>query len=136
MPQISYFLGVIIRMFYRDHNPPHFHAVYGEHEAIIDIEKNEIIYGHLPPRVLGLVTEWTALHQEELMDNWDRARRQEPLVEIALLVEFISGQKKYCSAWANGTNYQLLTTNYWVALAQSFCYTSLRKGAVNSIICR
>ena len=55
--QISYFLGVIIRMFYRDHNPPDFHAVYGEHEAMIDIEKNEIIYGYLPPRVLGLVAE-------------------------------------------------------------------------------
>jgi hypothetical protein len=69
MPQISYFLGVIIRMFYRDHNPPHFHAVYADLVGIIDIEKNEIIDGFLPPRVLGLVTEWTALHQIELMDN-------------------------------------------------------------------
>jgi len=65
MPQISYFLGVIIRMFYRDHNPPHFHAVYADYEGIIDIEKNEIIGGLLPPRVLGLVTERTALHQNE-----------------------------------------------------------------------
>ena len=48
MPQISYFLGVIIRMFYRDHNPPHFHALYGDYEAIIDIEHNEIIGGYLP----------------------------------------------------------------------------------------
>jgi hypothetical protein len=86
MPQISYFLGVIIRMFYRDHNPPHFHAVYGNFEAIIDIEKNEIIGGHLPPRVLGIVTEWTALHQDELMKNWERARNQEPLKEIEPLV--------------------------------------------------
>jgi hypothetical protein len=45
MPQISYFLGVIIRMFYRDHNPPHFHAVYADFEGIIDIEKNEILVG-------------------------------------------------------------------------------------------
>ena len=86
MPQISYFLGVIIRMFYRDHNPPHFHAVYGDYEAIIDIKKFEVIYGYLSPRVLGLVAEWTALHQKELMDNWDRARRQEPLMAIAPLV--------------------------------------------------
>jgi hypothetical protein len=64
MPQISYFLGVIIRMFYRDHNPPHFHAFYGDFEALIDIEKNELISGQLPPRVLGLVTEWAALHQK------------------------------------------------------------------------
>ena len=86
MPQISYFLGVIIRMFYRDHNPPHFHAVYSKFEAIIDIEKNELISGYLPPRVLGLVTEWTALNQKELMENWERARRQEQLESIAPLV--------------------------------------------------
>jgi hypothetical protein len=86
MPQISYFLGVIIRMFYRDHDPPHFHAVYGDYEAIIDIDKNELIGGNLPPRVLGLVTEWTALHQKELMDNWERARNQESLLNIAPLV--------------------------------------------------
>jgi len=86
MPQISYFLGVIIRMFYRDHNPPHFHAIYGNFEAIIDIEKNEIIGGHLPPRVLGIVTEWTALHQDELMKNWESARNQDPLNEIEPLV--------------------------------------------------
>ena len=69
MPQISYFLGVIIRMFYRDHNPPHFHAVYAQYEALIDIEKNELFSGYLPPRVLGIVTERTTLHQKELMDN-------------------------------------------------------------------
>ena len=86
MPQISYFLGVIIRMFYRDHNPPHFHAVYADFEGIIDIEKNEIIGGELPPRVLGIVTERTALHQIELMDNWERARQQESLKNIAPLV--------------------------------------------------
>jgi len=86
MPQISYFLGVVIRMFYRDHNPPHFHAVYSNFEAIIDIEKNELISGYLPPRVLGLVTEWTALNQKELMENWERARGQEQLESIAPLV--------------------------------------------------
>ena len=86
MPQISYFLGVIIRMFYRDHNPPHFHAVYGDFEGIIDIEKNEIIGGELPPRVLVLVKEWSAIHKAELMDNWERARQQESLKDIAPLV--------------------------------------------------
>lgn len=86
MPQISYFLGIVIRMFYRDHNPPHFHAVYGNFEAIIDIERNELISGYLPPRVLGLVTEWAALNQKELMENWERARRQESLKAIAPLV--------------------------------------------------
>lgn len=86
MPQISYFLGVIIRMFYRDHNPPHFHAFYGDFEALIDINKNEVIGGYLPPRVLGLVTEWTALHKNELLDNWERAKGQMPLLSIKPLV--------------------------------------------------
>jgi len=86
MPQISYFLGVIIRMFYRDHNPPHFHAVYAAFEGLIDIQKNELIDGYLPPRVLGIVTEWTALHQNELMQNWERARNQEQLLDIEPLV--------------------------------------------------
>jgi hypothetical protein len=87
MPQISYFLGVIIRMFYRDHNPPHFHAVYSDYEALIDIQKNEIISGTLPPRVLGLVVEWTALHQQELMDNWERSKNNEELLKIEPLVK-------------------------------------------------
>ena len=73
-------------MFYRDHNPPHFHAVYADFEGIIDIEKNEIIGGFLPPRVLGIVTERTVLHQPELMDNWVRARNQESLNDIEPLV--------------------------------------------------
>ena len=86
MPQISYFLGVIIRMFYREHNPPHFHAYYGDYEALIDIQKNELLSGNLPPRVLGLVVEWTALHQQELMANWERSKKQEPLESIQPLV--------------------------------------------------
>ncbi|MFN7584971.1 MAG: DUF4160 domain-containing protein [Bacteroidota bacterium] len=83
---MSFFLGVIIRMFYRDHNPPHFHAFYADFEGIFDIEKNELIGGELPPRVLGIVTEWTALHQDELLENWERARQQESLKTIAPLV--------------------------------------------------
>ena len=60
--------------------------MYADFEGIIDIEKNQIIGGYLPPRVLALVTEWTALHQNELMYNWDRARQQESLKDIAPLV--------------------------------------------------
>jgi len=73
-------------MFYRDHNPPHFHAVYAEHEALIDINKVELIGGSLPPRVLGLVIEWTVLHQPELKANWESAKKQEQLKSIAPLV--------------------------------------------------
>ena len=74
-------------MFYRDHNPPHFHAIYGDYEALIDIQKNEIISGTLPPRVLGLVVEWTALHQDELMINWERSKNKEELLKIEPLVK-------------------------------------------------
>jgi hypothetical protein len=54
---------------------------------LIDIEKNEIISGALPPRVLGLVVEWTALHQNELMDNWERSKKREALLKIEPLVK-------------------------------------------------
>jgi hypothetical protein len=73
-------------MFYRDHNPPHFHAVYAEHKCLVDINKLEVISGSLPPRVLGLVIEWAALHQQELLKNWERAVQQEPLLSIEPLV--------------------------------------------------
>ncbi len=86
MPQISSFLGVVIRMFYLDHNPPHFHAVYGEYEGIIAIDSLEMVGGDLPPRVLSLVLEWANLHQTELIDNWGRAREKRNLVAIAPLV--------------------------------------------------
>lgn len=86
MPQISYFLGIVIRMFYRDHNPPHFHAAYAEYEALIDINKLELWSGSLSPRVLGLVIEWAALNQRELLENWERARKLESLVAIRPLV--------------------------------------------------
>ena len=82
MPQISFFLGIIIKMYYRDHNPPHFHADYAEHKALIDIQKLELWSGYLPPRVLGLVIEWAAIHQNELMENWEKAVKQESLIHI------------------------------------------------------
>lgn len=64
-------------MFYREHNPPHFHAQYGEFKAEVDIETVAVSNGYLPPRVAGLVTEWAPLHKEELMKNWDRCRNLE-----------------------------------------------------------
>jgi hypothetical protein len=82
MPQISIFFGIIIKMYYGDHNPPHFHASYGEYQAIIDIQKLELWSGYLPPRALGLVIEWAAMHQPELLENWQRAMHQERLVPI------------------------------------------------------
>ncbi len=85
MPEISRFLGIIITMCFNEHNPPHFHARYGEHKAEIAIATLSLIAGRLPPRVLGLVMEWAALHRAELLEDWDLARRQAELKKIAPL---------------------------------------------------
>jgi Domain of unknown function (DUF4160) len=85
MPEICRFLGIIITMYFNEHNPPHFHARYGDHRAEIAIETLSIIAGKLPPRVLGLVMEWAALHRQDLMDDWELARRQVELKRIAPL---------------------------------------------------
>lgn len=82
MPEVSRFYGIIIAMFYNDHDPPHFHVRYGEHRAILAIEPIRTIGGAMPPRALGLVVEWAAMHQEELKANWIRARERHPLVAI------------------------------------------------------
>jgi hypothetical protein len=67
-------------MYWPDHPPPHFHARYGEYEALIAIDSLEVLRGELPARARRLVEEWARLHHEELADNWARARRNEPLV--------------------------------------------------------
>ncbi len=82
LPEISRFLGVIIAMYYNDHNPPHFHAKYGDFEALISIDTGEIVEGRLPPRVLGLVQEWREYHKLELAEDWNLARERKALKEI------------------------------------------------------
>jgi len=72
-------------MFYNDHEPPHFHAIYGEHRALVGIAPVEVLAGGLPRRALGLAFEWAAMHQRELTDNWERARDHAPLQRIAPL---------------------------------------------------
>ena len=73
MPEISRFYGIVIKMYFGDHAPPHFHAEYAEDSAVISIETLAVIGGRLPPRALGLVAEWTALHQDDLRQAWRRA---------------------------------------------------------------
>ena len=85
MPEISRFFGIVIKMFFDDHNPPHFHASYGEEEALIEIRTLTVFAGQLPPRVLGLVIEWATLHQQELMGDWQRGQNKQSLVKIAPL---------------------------------------------------
>ena len=85
MPEISRFFGIIIAMFYNEHNPPHFHARYGEHKVEVDIQTFSVLAGKLPPRAMGLVIDWASRHQDELMSDWELAcqaaelKRIEPL---------------------------------------------------------
>lgn len=71
MPTISIFYGIIIQMFWDDHAPPHFHALYAEHEVLININTLEIIKGSMPRRALALVLEWASLHRAELLEDWN-----------------------------------------------------------------
>jgi len=84
MPEISRFFGIVIAIYYRDHAPPHFHALYGEHEAIVGIESGSVT-GHLPTRVRALVEEWRVLRKAELISAWNRAQVGQRLTRIAPL---------------------------------------------------
>jgi phosphomannomutase len=77
MPEVSRFFGISIRMYYDDHNPPHFHAIYNEDEAEVGINPITLLRGRLPRRALGMVMEWTAVHQQELLDNWELLRNDQ-----------------------------------------------------------
>jgi hypothetical protein len=85
MPQISRFFGIIISMFYDEHNPPHFQATYGEFNAEIEINELSILAGKLPSRALGLVIEWASIHQSELIENWRRIENGQVIEKIAPL---------------------------------------------------
>lgn len=85
MPEVSRFFGIVIRIFFNDHQPAHFHAVYGEYEALIEIETFGVYRGEIPRRALALVLEWAGLHREELRRDWDLARSGRPPAPIAPL---------------------------------------------------
>ncbi len=85
MPELSRFFGIVVGLFYREHGRPHFHAVYGEFEAVLDIETGMVLSGQLPRRALALVREWQDLHKSELLENWDLARQHQPLKRISPL---------------------------------------------------
>jgi len=78
VPEVSRFFGIVIRMYFDDHNPPHFHAIYTGNEAQIGIEPIEILQGELPSRAASMVFEWAALHQRELLWNWNRLHNEQP----------------------------------------------------------
>ena len=75
MPRIAEFYGIAIYMYYSEHPPPHIHAIYGEHEAILGIRTNRVLAGRLPKRALSLVRAWTRARRKELLADWELARR-------------------------------------------------------------
>lgn len=82
MPEISRFLGIIITMYYKDHNPPHFHVRYNNFKASVGIEDLVVLQGKLPPKVLGLVVEWASIHKGELLEDWKLAKAFQALRPI------------------------------------------------------
>lgn len=82
MPEISRFLGMIIRMFHDDHAPPHFHVQYGSYLAVFSIKELKLIEGKLPKRATALVLEWAYLHREELLEDWELAIKKKTLNKI------------------------------------------------------
>ena len=82
MPRISTFYGIVIYMNWLDHDPPHFHAVYGGDDASIRIDPPALLRGGLPPRALAMVLDWTAINQAALMRNWAHAQAMAPLVAV------------------------------------------------------
>lgn len=82
MPEICRFFGIVVAMYYNDHEPPHFHARYGSRKARFDIENLQILDGDLGTKARGLVLEWASAHQDELRREWHLAMRREPLFKI------------------------------------------------------
>lgn len=82
MPTISIFYGIIIQMYWDDHNPPHFHARYGHAKAAFLIATGEVIAGELPPVATRMVREWALLRRAELEENWERAINGQSLYKI------------------------------------------------------
>lgn len=82
MPELSRFYGIVIKMYFADHGPPHFHAEYADAEALMSIETLAVFAGRLPARALSLVTEWAELHQDELRAAWAKASELEPVDRI------------------------------------------------------
>ena len=85
MPTISTFYGLVVLMFWDDHNPPHFHVRYAGSQALVRISDLQVIEGELPRRAERLLIEWGQAHQAELMENWELCKRLERPRQIAPL---------------------------------------------------
>jgi hypothetical protein len=85
LPTISMFFGIMVRMYYDDHGPAHFHAYYGDDMIVIEIATLRIVAGQLPKRAQAMVLEWASQHREELLEDWQLASAHEPLKKISPL---------------------------------------------------
>lgn len=83
MPRICEFNGIVIVMYRRENDPPHFHAIYGEYQALVGIDPIRVIKGRLPGRVRAVVLARAESHQDELSANWRRGQQRESFVRIA-----------------------------------------------------
>lgn len=86
MPEVSLFFGIRVTMYYDDHNPPHFHAEYNGQKVLVDIIKCRVLRGQFPSRQLKFVLAWTEIHRDELMQDWELAKDNLPLIKIAPLM--------------------------------------------------
>jgi len=82
MPYVSFFFGIIIRMFHREHNPPHFHAEYQGQTGVFDFDGNMLAGNMKSKRAKNLVRQWARLRKNELVQNWERAMRKEEIGKI------------------------------------------------------
>ena len=82
MPEVCRFYGIVIRMYFGDHAPPHFHAEYAGSEAVFSIHSGAVLGGKLPPRAMGLVAEWVELRRAELIAAWQQAENLDPIDRI------------------------------------------------------
>jgi hypothetical protein len=85
VPTISIFYGIVVQMFAGDHAPPHFHALYAEHEVVIDLRDLSVLHGSLPRRATALLLEWASEHHDELKEDWQRCERMQAPKRIAPL---------------------------------------------------
>ncbi len=81
MPEVSRFLGIVVSVLYREHNPPHFHATYGGYDITVGI-LDGVVSGTFPRRALRHVLEWYEMHQSELLEDWNLAQQRQPLKRI------------------------------------------------------
>jgi hypothetical protein len=85
MPCISEFYGILIYLYWDDHQPPHFHAKYAEFEILVNINTLEVIEGKFPKRARAMVIEWALDHRDELLEGWEACRSKQHPKQIAPL---------------------------------------------------